>query len=265
MIEMIGVHKKLGDKVVLAGMDLKVENGETVVIIGRSGAGKSVTLKHLVGLMQPDSGQVLIEGRDITRMSENEILEVRKTFGMLFQSGALLNSLTVGQNVALPLVEHENLDEETVRRIVREKLKLVDMEGVEDVMPSDLSGGMKKRVGLARAIVRNPQVLLYDEPTSGLDPVMSSQINDLILSMKTNLRCTAIVVTHDMQSAFKIADKIAMLYQGRIVKFGPPEEFKTTCDPLVRQFVTGDVYGPLTEEDTQIRRRLCQPAAPIAK
>ncbi|MBI3268385.1 MAG: ABC transporter ATP-binding protein [Planctomycetes bacterium] len=244
LLDMQDVHKTLGGKHILQGMTLQVHRGETLVIIGRSGIGKTVTLKHMVGLMRPDRGKVFIEGRDITTLRDRDLDQIRMKFGMLFQNGALLNSLTVGENVAMPLREHERLPEEEVRRLVREKLALVELHDVEDMMPGILSGGMKKRVGLARAIVRNPEFILYDEPTAGLDPIMSNAINELIVNMKNTLGVSSVVVTHDMPSAFRIADRIAMLRKGRIIKVGTPAEFLETDDPVIKQFVYGEEEGP---------------------
>jgi phospholipid/cholesterol/gamma-HCH transport system ATP-binding protein len=246
IIELKGVHKTLGNKRVLAGLNLTVEQGETLVIIGRSGSGKSVTLKHIVGLLQPDAGQVIIEGRDTADMSYAELSRLRMKFGFLFQDGALLNSLTVGENVALPLREHTRMGDDDILRLVAEKLAFVGLELHENVMPSVLSGGMKKRVGLARAIIREPQLMLYDEPTHGLDPIMSSVVNELINNMKSKSKVTSIVVTHDMPSAFRVADRIAMLYGGVIIKTGTPQEFLEADDPIVKQFVYGEEQGPIT-------------------
>ncbi|MDQ7780045.1 MAG: ABC transporter ATP-binding protein [Planctomycetota bacterium] len=246
IIELKGVHKTLGNKRVLAGLNLTVNQGETLVIIGRSGSGKSVTLKHIVGLLQPDAGNVIIEGRDTADMSYAELSELRMGFGFLFQDGALLNSLTVGENVALPLREHTRMTDDEIQRMVAEKLAFVGLELHENVMPSVLSGGMKKRVGLARAIIREPQIMLYDEPTHGLDPIMSSVVNELINNMKSKSKVTSIVVTHDMPSAFRVADRIAMLYGGVIIKTGTPQEFLEADDPIVKQFVYGEEQGPIT-------------------
>ncbi len=243
-----GVTKRLRGRNVLDGMTLRVPKGETFVIIGPSGTGKSVTLKHMIGLMPPDSGRILVEGEDITTASPEQLDAARTKFGVLFQNGALLNSLTVGENVALPLREHTTLPEDEIRRIVKEKLAMVDMAGAEDATPDAISGGMKKRVGLARAIVREPQIILYDEPTSGLDPVMSNVINHLILNMKKTLHVTSVVVTHDMGSAYLIADRIAMIHHGRILQEGTPKEILQTKDPVVRQFIDGSIQGPLTTE-----------------
>lgn len=248
VITLSGVHKRFGSHVVLDGLDMRIPRGETYVIIGRSGTGKSVTLKHMVGLLAPDAGRVLVEGIEMHTADPGTLDRARTKFGVLFQNGALLNSLSVGENVALPLREHTDLPEEEIRRIVAEKLALVDLGGAEDAMPDTLSGGMRKRVGLARAIVRDPSIILYDEPTSGLDPVMSNVINHLIMSLKRRLKVTSVVVTHDMASAYLIADRIALVHQGRILQEGPPKEILQTQNPVVRQFIDGNIHGPLTEE-----------------
>ncbi len=248
-IELCDLRKSLGGKPVLEGISLRVEKGETMCIIGGSGTGKSVTLKHIVGLMHPDSGHVLIDGEDITRSPNGELAEARKKIGFLFQGAALLNSLDVFENVALPLREHERLSADEIRNRVFEKLELVHLGEAVHKMPAVLSGGMKKRVGLARAIVRNPETILYDEPTAGLDPVTASNINKLILEMQQKLGVTSILVTHDMSSAFRVSNRMAMLHQGRLIKVGSLEEFKQSEDPIVQQFIYGDSEGPLTREN----------------
>jgi len=248
MIELIDIHKELGSKKVLNGLSLKVESGETMVIIGRSGSGKSVTFKHITGLLKPDSGRILVDGVDVTTASGNEVDRVRRRLGVLFQSGALLNWMTVDANVALPLRELTKLPEAEIRRIVDEKLALVELNGAGHLMPASLSGGMKKRAGLARSLVLEPEILLYDEPTSGLDPIMANRINELIIDMQRKLNVTSIVVTHDMESAFMIADRIAMLFGGRIIEVGTPLEIRATKNVIVRQFVDGKTRGPVGEE-----------------
>ncbi len=245
MIEITDLKKGFGDNAVLKGVNLRVRRGETVVVIGRSGCGKSVLLKHIIGLMKPDSGRIVVDGVEVTALAGEELIEFRKRFGMLFQSSALFDSLSVWENVGLGLLEHTDLDENEVRRIAREKLELVGLTQVEDLRPSELSGGMKKRVGLARAIAMDPPVVLYDEPTTGLDPIMADVINQLIRRLQTTLQVTSIAVTHDMNSAMKIGDRLAMLYGGRIVFEGTPEEVKATQDPVVRQFVEGRAEGPI--------------------
>jgi len=245
VIEIRGLRKKLGTKQVLDGVDLEVRNGETMVVMGRSGTGKSVLLKHVIGLMTPDAGTIEIDDVEITGLPERELDEVRKHFGMLFQGAALFDSLTVGENVALPLREHTRMREAEVRQRVTERLDWVGLKGVEDMKPASLSGGMKKRVGLARAIVMDPRYVLYDEPTTGLDPIMADAIDQMIRSLQKRLGATSIVVTHDMQSAFKVADRIALLNDGRVVFLGSVEDVRTTQDPLVRQFVEGSSEGPI--------------------
>ncbi|MBI5359577.1 MAG: ABC transporter ATP-binding protein [Planctomycetes bacterium] len=248
MIEFINVTKQLGKTMVLDGMNLKVNRGEILVIIGRSGTGKSVTLKLMIGLLKPDSGKLIIDNVDTTNMTGTGLSKIREKFGLLFQSGALLNSMTVAENVALPLKEHEkSMSVEDIDKKVRERLALVEMTEAYEKYPVELSGGMKKRAGLARAISRNPEIILYDEPTSGLDPVMANTINDLIVNTNKRLKATSVVVTHDMESAFRIADRIAMLYHGRIIQIGPPPEFKNPTNPIVRQFVFGETAGPMNQ------------------
>jgi phospholipid/cholesterol/gamma-HCH transport system ATP-binding protein len=243
MIEIIDLHKSFGDNKVLDGVNLTINKGETTTIIGRSGVGKSVLLKHIIGLVKPDKGRILIDGEDITLYKNEKLVKLRQRFGMLFQGSALFDSMTVEENVGLGLREHTKLPEEEIRKIVREKLRLVGLRGVEEVKPAELSGGMKKRVGLARAIAMNPEYILYDEPTTGLDPIMADAINYLIIRMKNELNVTSIAVTHDIVSAYKISNRIAMIYEGKIIFVGSPEEVKSTEDPIVRQFVEGRATG----------------------
>jgi phospholipid/cholesterol/gamma-HCH transport system ATP-binding protein len=245
-IELCNLTKSLGSRKVLDGVNLSILKGETLSVIGGSGAGKSVTLKHIVGLMKPDGGCVKVQGVDITGTNPDSLEAARRKIGFCFQGSALLNSLSVFENVALPLREHELLREEEIRRRVEEKLTLVGLSDAGHKLPSEISGGMKKRVGLARAIIRNPEIILYDEPTAGLDPVMGTAINDLILDMQKKLGVTSVLVTHDMTSAFRVSNRIAMLVKGRIVKLGTPAEFRATDDPLVKQFIYGESEGPLT-------------------
>ncbi|MBI5198331.1 MAG: ABC transporter ATP-binding protein [Nitrospirae bacterium] len=245
MIQLTDVHKSFNHKSVLRGVHLSVKKGETMVVIGGSGSGKSVLIKHIIGLLSPDQGQILIEGRDIGRMKESELNEFRKKFGMLFQGAALFDSLTVWENVGFGLKRHSGLRDREIKTIAKEKLEMVGLRGVEDLMPAELSGGMKKRVGLARAIAMEPEILLYDEPTTGLDPIMADVINDLIIALKERLHVTGVAITHDMVSAYKIADRLAMLYEGAILEVGTPEEIRTTTNPVVRQFVTGSAVGPI--------------------
>ena len=239
------VSKRLGRAQVLRGVTLNVAAGESVVIIGRSGTGKSVLLKHVVGLMEPDQGTVRVEGIDVPSLRGKDLLTLRKRMGMLFQGGALFDSLSVGDNVGLPLREHTNVGEAQVGLVVKEKLHLVGLEGVEDMRPSTLSGGMKKRAALARALALNPEIMLYDEPTTGLDPITSDLINRLIRKLQERLKITSIAVTHDMRSAYHIADRIAMLHEGRIHAIGTPAEIQASTDPAVRQFIEGSAEGPL--------------------
>ena len=236
-VEFQGVRKSYGPKDVLRGVDLKVYRGEVLVILGGSGTGKSVTLRHILGLEAPDDGRVLIEEEDITDFPEEELYRVRKKFGMLFQSGALFDSMTVFENVAFPLREHTDMSEDEISRAVREKLELVDLPGTEHLMPVDLSGGMKKRVGLARSIVLNPKMILYDEPTTGLDPITAQKINELIIDLQSKLNVTSVVVTHDIQSAFSVGDRIAFLNQGVFEWVGTMEAARDTDHPQLREFL----------------------------
>ncbi|MDD5424750.1 MAG: ABC transporter ATP-binding protein [Dehalococcoidales bacterium] len=248
MIELINLCKAFDDNVVLDNVNLTINDGETVVIIGRSGTGKSVMLKHIIGLMRPDSGQVIIDGQDVTRLGGKELNELRLKFGMLFQGAALFDSLSVRDNVAFNLLEHRKMDDASIDKRVAECLSLVGLKGIEGLRPSELSGGMRKRVGLARAICMDPKIILYDEPTTGVDPIMADAVNDLIKDLQSKLKTTAIAVTHDMISAYKIADRIAMLYKGKIVEAGTPEQIRKTSNPIVKQFITGAASGPITED-----------------
>ncbi|MEK6672283.1 MAG: ABC transporter ATP-binding protein [Nitrospirota bacterium] len=248
MIDVVGLHKSFGSKKVLQGVNLKVEKGESMVVLGGSGSGKSVLLKHIVGILKPDSGSVVIDGVDITSLNEKGLYEVRKKFGMLFQGAALFDSMKVWENVAFALLRSKKMKVKEARETAVERLRMVGLAGVEDLMPSELSGGMKKRVGLARAIAHEPEILLYDEPTTGLDPIMADAINDLIVKMKQQLSVTSIAITHDMQSAYKISDRIAMLYNGVIIETGTPDEIRNTENAVVRQFVTGSAAGPIRIE-----------------
>jgi phospholipid/cholesterol/gamma-HCH transport system ATP-binding protein len=245
MIQLRGESKRLGSKQVLDELDLEIPAGITMVILGRSGTGKSVLLKHIIGLMKPDEGSIEIEGEDIAHMDEAELNRVRKRFGMLFQGAALFDSLTVGENVALPMREHLKLPEAEIRRRVAERLSWVGLQGVEDMKPASLSGGMKKRVGLARAVAIDPAYILYDEPTTGLDPIMSDVINELIRSIQKRMGVTSVVVTHDLHSAWKVGDRLALLHEGRVQFTGTPAEAQATNDLLVRQFIEGRSDGPV--------------------
>lgn len=248
MIELIDIHKSFGNKHVLRGVNLKINKGESVVVIGGSGSGKSVLLKHIIGLLKPDKGTVLIDNIDISKLDEKELNEVRKKFGMLFQASALFDSMQVWENVGFGLRQHTKLTDDEIKGIAIEKLKMVGLVGVEDIMPSELSGGMRKRVGLARAIAMEPKILLYDEPTTGIDPILADAINDLIVEMRKKINVTSVAITHDMKSAYKIADRIAMLYNGLIIGVGTPDEIKNTSDAVIKQFVTGSAWGPIKLE-----------------
>ena len=245
-IELCDLTKTLSGRTVLDGVSLAIQKGETMSIMGGSGAGKSVTLKHIVGLMKPDRGCVKVDGVDVTNTNHGSLETARRKIGFCFQGSALLNSLSVFENVALPLREHERIAEDEVRRRVEEKLVLVGLSEASQKLPSEISGGMKKRVGLARAIIRNPAIILYDEPTAGLDPVMGRTINDLILDMQKKLGVTSVLVTHDMSSAFRVSNRMAMLLKGKILKVGTPDEFRASEDPFIKQFIYGESEGPLT-------------------
>lgn len=249
MIVITDLWKSFGENRVLKGVNIHINKGEIMVIIGRSGCGKSVLLKHIIGILKPDRGKVEVFGKDITKLTENQLNEIRMKFGMLFQSAALFDSLTVEENVGFFLYEHTRLSNETISKIVSEKLKLVGLSGIEKLMPFSLSGGMKKRVGLARAIAMDPEIILYDEPTTGVDPIMATAINELIKDLQSKLSLTSIVVTHDISSAYYIADRIAMLYDGKIIEVGTPDEIKNTKNPIVKQFITGANTGPINPKE----------------
>lgn len=253
MIEIRDLRKSFGIKPVLQGVNLTVQRGESMVVIGGSGSGKSVLIKHIIGILKPDSGTVLIDGIDIPSLGERELYGIRQKFGMLFQYAALFDSMRVWENVAFALLRQKKMKEKDAKDAAVEKLRMVGLVGVEDLMPAELSGGMKKRVGLARAIAHEPEILLYDEPTTGLDPIMADAINDLIIEMKQRLSVTSVAITHDMHSAYKIGDRIAMLYNGAIIKTGTPTEIKETGDPYVRQFITGSATGPIKIEGVSDR------------
>lgn len=239
MIEVRDLTRSFGSHKVLDGVNLRIEKGESVVVIGRSGGGKSILLKHLIGLLQPDAGQVLIAGEDIVPMNERELLRVRRRFGMLFQGAALFDSMTVAENVAFAFRRDRTLPEAEVARRVAEVLEMVDLPGTEDKKPSELSGGMKKRVGLARAIIYHPEIVLYDEPTTGLDPVVSDSIDQLILRVRDRLDVTTVVVTHDMRSTRRLGQRIMMLHNQKIYATGTPDEIFRSEDPIVRHFIEG--------------------------
>ena len=252
MIEAIEMVKTFNGRMILNHMNLTVQKGETLVIIGRSGCGKSVFLKHIIGILRPDSGQIRVDGKNVPDLSYRELNLMRMRFGMLFQGAALFDSLTIGENVGFALNEHTALSDKAIASRVEEALELVGLKGIQDLKPSELSGGMRKRVGLARAICMRPEFLLYDEPTAGIDPIMGDAINDLIIHLHDKLNVTSIVVTHDIQSAYKVGTRIAMMYLGKIIQAGTPEEIRNSKDPVVRQFITGSALGPIT--DVQVKR-----------
>jgi phospholipid/cholesterol/gamma-HCH transport system ATP-binding protein len=245
IIEIKDLVRNFGERRVLDGVNLQIHKGETIVIMGGSGCGKSTLLRHIIGTIQPDSGKIYIKGVDITTARQNQMDELRKKFGMLFQTGALFDSMTVEENINLPLREHTNLDEKIINIMIKMKLELVGLRGFEKLMPSQLSGGMRKRVGLARAIAMDPEIIFYDEPTAGLDPVVAGVIDKLILDLSNKLSVTSIVVTHDMQSVFRIADRIAMLHKGKILEVGTPDEIRNSNNEYVKQFINGSPEGPI--------------------
>ena len=246
IIKLLNVTKSFGERKVLDNISLEVIAGETLVIIGRSGVGKSTILKHIACLLVPDTGEVWVEGQEVTRLEEAEINELRKKMGVVFQYAALFDSLTVFENIAFRLLRDFRMPAAQAVEVVKKKLELVGLkEDLLDLKPAQLSGGMRKRVGLARAIAVEPEIILYDEPTSGLDPVSSEAINDLIVDMQKKLGVTSVVVTHDMHSAYKVANRIAMIYDGKIIGIGTPEEIRQSQDPYICQFVTGSVEGPM--------------------
>ncbi len=249
MIDIIDLHKTFTGNHVLRGVDLNIRDGETLVIIGRSGCGKSVLLKHIIGLLAPDQGKVVIDNVNIFSLKHRELDEFRVKIGMVFQGAALFDSMTVMENVGFLLYEHLKMPHQEVVQRVWEKLRMVGLHGVDELMPAQLSGGMKKRVGIARALCADPSIILYDEPTTGLDPIMADAINNLINRLHEKLKVTSVVVTHDMTSAYKIADRIAMLYEGQIIALGNPEEIKNSSNPVVHQFITGAALGPITDSE----------------
>ncbi|MCJ7618524.1 MAG: ATP-binding cassette domain-containing protein [Desulfobacterales bacterium] len=237
MIEIIKISKSFNSQKVLDDLDLNIDPGKITVIIGQSGGGKSVLLKHIIGLIRPDSGQIIIDGIDITNLNDKKLNEVRKKFGMLFQDAALFDSMTVGENVAFPLKEHKRLSKKEINKIVDDKLNLVGLDNVTNKMPSELSGGMRKRAGLARAIALDPKIVLFDEPTTGLDPIMRESIDKLIVATQERTKATFVVISHDIESTFTIAHKVAMLYQGKIVAVGAPDEMRSSNNSFVRRFI----------------------------
>jgi phospholipid/cholesterol/gamma-HCH transport system ATP-binding protein len=239
------VVKKFGDRVILNGISLDIYRGETFVIMGGSGCGKSTFLRHLIGALKPDSGTVSVLGKDLSQLNEDSLDAVKKKIGMCFQSAALFDSMTVGENVSLPLREHTKLDKSVIDIVVKMKLEMVGLRGFEDLMPSQLSGGMRKRVGLARAIVMDPEIIFYDEPTAGLDPIVAGVIDKLILDLSKKLSITSVVVTHDMKSVFSIADRVAMLYEGKVLEVGEPDVIRKSKNGMVQQFIAGSPDGPI--------------------
>jgi phospholipid/cholesterol/gamma-HCH transport system ATP-binding protein len=247
MIEISELCKSFGENKVLDNLNLKIDKGSTWVIIGRSGCGKTVLLKHIIGILKPDKGKILINGQDISKFNPKELNALRMKIGYVFQGGALFDSLTVGENVGFGLIEHSQISQQELLERIEESLCLVDLSGAENLMPLALSGGMKKRVSLARALCIKPEIILYDEPTTGVDPITADGINELIRNLHDKLKVTSIVVTHDMKSAYKVADRIAMMYQGKIIAQGSPEEIQNTVHPVVYQFINGLAKGPITE------------------
>lgn len=252
MIQVSNLYKSFRKKNVHQGVSFDVKEGETLTIIGGSGVGKSILLKQIMGLIKPDQGEIYIDGKEISKMDEEQLHEVQKMIGYVFQEAALFDSLTIRENVAFGLRNLTQMNEDEISEVVTEKLALVGLKNIEHLKPAQLSGGMKKRVGIARAIALGPKILLYDEPTTGLDPVMSDVISDLILRLKET-KVTAIAVTHDMKSAYKISDRIAMLYEGQILEMGTPEKIKNTANPIVRQFITGSSQGPISVPHVNIQ------------
>jgi len=250
IIEIRNLVKKFGDRAVLDGISFEIPAGKTTVIMGGSGCGKSTLLRHLVALHVPTEGEIWIDGENIVGMGEKEMNQVRRKFGMLFQSAALFNSMTVGENVALPLREHTDLPNEIIQIIVKVKLELVGLTGFENFMPHEISGGMKKRVALARAIALDPKIVFYDEPGAGLDPITASMIDRLMIDLSRKLKITSVCVTHEMKSAFRIADKIIILHKGKVLQIGTSEEIQNSTNPYVRQFISGEPEGAIPLKQT---------------
>ena len=256
------VCKAFGDKQVLTGIDLEVHDGESLVILGGSGTGKSVLIKHIIGLLQPDTGTVTVDGTDLASLDYREITHFRRRFGMAFQGGALFDSMTVFENIAFPLERTRRFSRGQIAERVQECLSLVRLEGTERKAPAELSGGMRRRIGFARAIALEPQILLFDEPTSGLDPVMTAVIDEVILDLKRTLKSTTVTITHDMTSAFRIADRLAMLHLGKVIADASPEAIKASRDRRVRQFIEGRAQGPLSDSQALGPARQAQTASP---
>jgi len=248
MIKVIDLHKAFGEKKVLDGVSLEISQGESMVVIGGSGTGKSVLLKHIVRLMEPDSGTIFIDGVNISTLGQKELYEARKRIGLVFQESALFDSMSVWENVGFMHKRERKLKDPEIKELAIDTLRLVGLSGVEDLMPSQLSGGMRRRVGLARVLSYKPDIILYDEPTTGLDPIMADAVDELIIEMREKLSVTSVTITHDMQSAYKIADRISMLYLGKVIETGTPDEIKGSDNPVVRQFVSGSAVGPIKIE-----------------
>jgi phospholipid/cholesterol/gamma-HCH transport system ATP-binding protein len=245
IIELINVHKAFDGQKVLDGLDLQIKTGQITVIIGQSGGGKSVLLKHMIGLIKPDRGEALVQGVDIGRLNDRQLNDIRKNFGMLFQAAALFDSMNVAENVAFPLREHTRLKPGEIEEIVERKLRQVGLKDISHKMPSELSGGMQKRVGLARAVALDPKIILFDEPTTGLDPVTADAIDRLIVDTQQRTNATCVVISHDIESTFKIADTVAMLYRGKIIEIGNPETVKSSDNLVLQQFIQGKADGPI--------------------
>ncbi len=252
MIEIKNLCKTFDHNAVLNNLDLTIKTAETKVVIGRSGVGKSVLLKSIIGLMKPDSGSIQVNGVEVTNLNEKSYNKLRMEIGMVFQGGALFDSMTVAENVAFVLNEFMNLDKKTIEDKVVDSLAMVGLKGIENLSPSKLSGGMKKRVSLARVLCMEPQIILYDEPTSEVDPITADAINNLIIELRDKLKVTSIVVTHDMNAAFKVADSIAMFYRGHVIADGKPEEIRRSNHPVVKQFIHGDAHGPITDDENLV-------------
>lgn len=261
VVEMSKVELRFGEKRILEGLDLAVQRQERLVIMGQSGSGKSTTLRLIMGILRPTRGSVKFQGQEVTRMSRSKLNQMRQKIGMVYQYSALVSSLSVRDNLALPLEELTKKSRGEIDRIVEEKLAMVGMEDTRDYMPAELSGGMKKRVGLARALVLQPELILFDEPTAGLDPVVSSVIDELIISLTEQTKATCIIVTHEMDSAFRVATRMAMLYQGRVIQEDRPERFQRSSNAVVSQFVSGSTEGPILEGEAEKKQEARKEAA----